>query len=153
MPRQAAFGDKRRCLPDERHNLLLRVEMGRASARNSVIGSSNANKAMRKTARSVWGREEIRVFGRCFPIKTATVQLTESVHTMAFLLYALSRYQSVYSRQFHLPDSECCSSGLPIPFVCVITTVFQIIRFVESIFCFQRLSLNGSYRERRLKCA
>ena len=48
--------------------------------------------------------------------KTATVRLTESVRTMAVLLYASSRHKSVHSTQFHLPDSECCSSGQPIPF-------------------------------------
>ena len=48
--------------------------------------------------------------------KTATVRLTESVHTMAILLYAFSRQKSVHSTQFHLLDFECCSSGQPIPF-------------------------------------
>ena len=43
--------------------------------------------------------------------------------------------------------------GQSIPFVCVITTVFQIIRFVKPISCFRWLSLNGSYRKRLLKCA
>ena len=49
-------------------------------------------------------------------IKTATVRLTESVRTMAVLLYAFSRHKSVPSTQFHLPGSGYCSSGQPIPF-------------------------------------
>ena len=48
--------------------------------------------------------------------KTATVRLTESVRTMAVLRFTFSRHRWDRSRQFHLPGSECCSSGRPTPF-------------------------------------
>ena len=47
--------------------------------------------------------------------KTATVWLTESVRTMAIFMIHFFRYRWDHSIQFHLLDSECCSSGQPIP--------------------------------------